>query len=68
MFDELRAAIADSWESFCSLPHMQQKTVLGVIVATIALSVLAWKFVLALGLVAISVALYLKRKSSKGEL
>ena len=68
MFDELRAAIADSWDSFCALSHMQQRSVVGIVVATIAITFIVWKFMLPVWLFAIAVVFYLKRKSNKGEL
>ena len=61
---ELRAAIADSWESYRSLSYLQQRAVLGVMGAVLAVSLLAWKWMLPLLILALAVMFYLRRSGS----
>ena len=65
MFDDLRLALADSWERWKSLPFQYRRGVLGAIATLIVLSIVAWRIALPLGVFAILVVLYLR--SSKGK-
>jgi hypothetical protein len=61
---ELRAAMADSWESYRSLFYLQQRTALGVMGAILAVSLLAWRWLVPLLILALAVMFYLRRSGS----
>jgi len=68
VFEDLHLALIESWERWKSLPFRYQRGVLGGIGALIALSIVAWRVALPLGIFAIVVVSYLRGSRSKDEL
>ena len=61
IIDELRDAVAESLDAFASLDWRWQMAIIGGILTAIFMTVLAWKVMVPLFLLAIGVTLYLRR-------
>jgi len=68
MLDELRDALAESWESFRSLDFYGQRMVLGAASVLIFFTIFAWKVMLPLILLAIGTTIYLRASDRKNTL
>jgi len=60
MLDDLNDATADAWERFRSLSYWAQRSLLGLGVALIAASIVSWRIMLPLILLALAVVSYLR--------
>jgi hypothetical protein len=68
MLDELRDALADSWESFWLLDFYAKRLVFAGASVLIFLTIFAWKVMLPLILFAIGTTIYLRLSDRKNTL
>jgi len=70
--EDFRDAITDSWEQFSNLDLLDQnwalRWILSAVVGVVVLTVLAWKVMVQLILLAIAVMLYLRRSRDEDSL
>ncbi len=72
LLEDLRDALAESWEQFCSLDMFAANLAMRWLLASLAvlafLMIFAWKIMIPFTLLAIGVTLYLRRSRSKDAL
>jgi len=68
MMEELKDALADSWEQFRSLPYWGQRAIFGAAFALVLTTIFNWRVMGPLGLLACGVVCYLRFSRGKGSL
>ncbi len=68
MLEELRDALADSWKQFRSLSYWGQRAVLGAVLTVVLVTIVNWRVMLPLLLLALVVVSYLRLSRDKGSL
>jgi len=68
MMEEVRDALSDSWEQFRSLSYWGRRAVFGAALAIIFVTIVDWRVMLPLLLLALAVVSYLRLSRGKGSL